>query len=249
MVPGSARPCPGTPSRQAVSESPVPTARDQNRDDLGGARIAFLRLAPDRRQPPPPERESARGGPPPSARCREERRQQGAALAGADTPCDLDLVVEPGVGAEVVERSACTRPGVARPVDDPADPGRHQSAGAHRAGFESDHQGDVGEPPPAHGGRGVAQHQDLGVRSGVGGAFPLVVSGRHDLTGDQGDRADGNLPSAAAARASVRASSMASSSLSGVVSVVAMTQYARSGAGQEVRRVERLRAWLAAALD
>ena len=51
----------------------------------------------------------------------------------------------------------------------------------------------LGEPPPAHGGGGVAQGQDLGVRRRVGGALTLVVAGGHDPPVDQGDRTDGHL--------------------------------------------------------
>ena len=86
------------------------------------------------------------------------------------------------------------RPRVARPEDDPTDPGRHQRTGAHGARLERDDQRELGEPPPAHAGGGVAQGQDLGMRSRVAGPLPLVVAGGHDPPADQGDRTDGNFP-------------------------------------------------------
>ena len=74
--------------------------------------------------------------------------------SSARTPArDRQLVVEPGVVAEVVEGAAGTGPRVGGPEDEPADPGGHQRAGAHGAGLEGHHQGHLGEPPAAHGRR------------------------------------------------------------------------------------------------
>ena len=76
-------------------------------------------------------------------------------------------MVEAGVAAELVERSAGPRFRIGRPEDEPTGPGGDQSAGAHGAGLEGHHQCHIGESPRAQGGGGVAQGQDLGMGGGV----------------------------------------------------------------------------------
>ena len=62
----------------------------------------------------------------------EEGGQQGGALGGSDAPGHLDLVVEAGVSAEVVEGPARTGPRVGFPEDDPLHPRRRRRTGTHR---------------------------------------------------------------------------------------------------------------------
>ena len=123
----------------------------------------------------------------------EEGGQQIPARRGGDTTGDIELVVEPGVRAEVVERAAGPRPGVAGAEDDPAHSARDQCSGAHGAGLERDDQGHGIEPPPARSHGGIAQCQDLGVRRRIGCRLSLVVAGRHDPPIDECDGTDWHL--------------------------------------------------------
>ena len=150
-------------------------------------------MPPDRNQATPPEADGARACSPIRPFLGEERREKGGAFGGADPTSDLELVVEPRIGTEVVERSAGTGPRVARPEDDPPHSGRHESAGAHGARLEGDDQRELGEPPSAHGGGGIAQGQDLGVCGRVACALTLVMAGCHDVPADQRHSADRNL--------------------------------------------------------
>ena len=120
----------------------------------------------------------------------EERGQEIPARRGGDATGDLELVVEPGVRAEVVERAAGPSPGVAGAEDDPAHSACDQGSRAHGAGLERDDQCHCMEPPSADGDGGIAQGQDLGVRRRIGLDLSLVVAGRHDPPIDEGDGAD-----------------------------------------------------------
>ena len=123
----------------------------------------------------------------------EEANQQSGGLVGQHAACHRQLVVEPGIGAQVVERAAGPGLRVGGAEHQPSHPRRHQGAGAHRARLQGDHHGDVVEPPRAdHLGR-VAQGQDLGVGRRVGSALALVVPGRHHHPVADGYGPDGHV--------------------------------------------------------
>src|ERR1039458_6069743 len=75
---------------------------------------------------PPPERLAAAPG-------REEPGQQCGRLCRPDPDGDRYLVVEPGIGAQVVEGAACPRLHVGGPVDQAAQPSGDEGTGAHRS--------------------------------------------------------------------------------------------------------------------
>ena len=130
----------------------------------------------------------------PSQRRAAKNSSSSAPHSSASTPPrHRQLVVEPGVGAQLVERPARPGLGVGRAEDEASHPGGHEGPGAHRAGLECHHQGDVAEPPGPEGGRRVAQRQDLGVGGGVEAQLPLVVAGGDDPAVDDGDGTDGDV--------------------------------------------------------
>ena len=159
-------------------------------DDLPLMGCLFVRRRVSCLPPGPVLRRARPAGP----LLRKEGRQERPALVGAHAGGHGQLVVEPGVRTEVVERAAGTGPRVARPVDQPADPGRDECTRAHRARLERHHHRDVGQSPAPDRGRGVAEGQHLGVRGRVASALTLVVTGRHDPPVDQRHGADGHLP-------------------------------------------------------
>ena len=124
---------------------------------------------------------------------REPRLQELGAFRFLDPRFHGNLMVEPGIGAEVVQRTARARLGVGGPEHQPAQPGGHRRAGAHRARFERDVQGGVVQSPRSGLGRGLAQGQDLGVAGRVAGGLSLVAGGRdHPIPADH-DRSDRHL--------------------------------------------------------
>ena len=124
---------------------------------------------------------------------REERAEERTAFVGSHAVGHGQLMVEPGVGAEVVERAARSSARVARAEDEPADPGGNERARTHGARFEGDDHGDVGQSPIPDDGRRVAQHQHLGVCGRVARALALVVTRRHQPPIDERDGTHGYL--------------------------------------------------------
>ena len=181
------------------------SGRDASRSDLvrnleegllgsvAGAKNEVRRIPPDPNQATSPEADGAA----PSSRTvrfpakNDDRR---AAHSAAPTP-------------PVTSSSWLSRGSVQRLYSVPQAPARgslapkttRRTLAATRAPAHMGHGSRVttsvtlGEPPAAHGGGGVAQGQDLGVRRRVGGTLTLVVPGGDDVPADQGDRTDGNL--------------------------------------------------------
>src|ERR1019366_4740391 len=111
------------------------------------------------RIPPPGRLAAAPGG--------EESGQQCGRFCRPDPDGDRYLVVEPGIGAQVVEGAACPRLHVGGPVDQAAQPSGDEGTGAHRTRFQGHHQGHLGQPPRAQCASRVGQRQHLRVRRGV----------------------------------------------------------------------------------
>ena len=111
-----------------------------------------------------------------------------------DTPDEGYLMVEPGICAEVVERSAsaCLRIGGAE--DEATEPGRDACSRAHGARLERHHESRISEPPAADRGRGISKGKHLSVCGRIARKLPLVVTSSHDLVADEHDRADGHVP-------------------------------------------------------
>ena len=124
---------------------------------------------------------------------REERAEERTAFVGSHAVGHGQLMVEPGVGAEVVERAARSSARVARAEDEPADPGGNERARTHGARFEGDDHGDVGQSPISDDGRRVAQHQHLRVCGRVARVLALVVTRRHQSPIDERDGTHGYL--------------------------------------------------------
>ena len=159
----------------------------------------------------------------------EERRQEGGAFGGSDATGDLEFVVEPGIGAEVVQRAAGAGPRVAGPEDDPP------TLAATRAPAHMGHGSRVttsvssgSRHPPMV---AAASRRARISACAVGSAAPSRSLWRAATTFPpiKATAPTGTSPPSPAARASARASAMASSSPSGVFSRAAMPQYARSG--------------------
>lgn len=128
-----------------------------------------------------------------AATVEKEAGEQFAALRRPHPGPEGDLVVEPRVGEHVVERPARTGLRVVGAEDDPGDPGAEQCAGAHRARFEGDDDGDVVEPPATERFGRPADDEQLGVRGRVAEQFAFVVGPGDDLAVAQCDRADGHV--------------------------------------------------------
>ena len=90
-------------------------------------------------------------------------------------------MVEPGVGAEVVEAAEGAGLRVDRSEGHHADARRLRGARAHRARLECHDERVAVEAPRSGGGGRVTQCEHLGVCGRVGRRFPLVVT-----TGDDG---------------------------------------------------------------
>ena len=159
---------------------------------------------------PPPARVAA----PRLSGARRRRRCSRAVDSSARTPwVTVDLVVEAGIGAEVVERARGAGLRVGGAEDQAVDPGGPQGAGAHRARLEGDDQGHAVEAPGAPGRGGVAEAEQLGVGGGVAGQLPLVVAAGDHLAVDAARRRRwGRRSCSGAAAASSRASRMAAAS-------------------------------------
>ena len=114
-------------------------------------------LRHDRRGSDP--RSAAAGG--------EELLDQRRARFGVNAGHDGDLVVEPRVGGEVVERTGGTRARVGRTEHDQVDARRQRGSRAHRARLDRRDQRVTAEPPAADDLRGTSQRQDLRVRGRV----------------------------------------------------------------------------------
>ena len=102
-------------------------------------------------------------------------------------------MIQAGVVTQVVEGPAGPGARVGRTEHKPSHPGRHERTGAHRAGLERHHEGDLAQPPSSECNSGVPQGQDLGVCRRVARQLALVVARRHHLPADQGDGADGHV--------------------------------------------------------
>jgi len=116
--------------------------------------------------------------------CEEHRR-----FVGADTGHHLDLVVEARIHGEVVERAARAGVRICGAEHDLIDAGRHQRAGAHRAGLQRDNQGGALEAPGSHHLGGVSEREQLGMGSRIAGPLALVVALGDHLTVAEHDSA------------------------------------------------------------
>src|ERR1700693_2783423 len=103
-------------------------------------------------------------------------------------------MVEPWVGAQVVQGAARSCPWVARAVDESADAGGYQGACAHGTGFERHDDRHLREPPAPHEPGRVTEDEHLGMGGGILCALALVVAGCDDPPTNQGDGTDGHLP-------------------------------------------------------
>lgn len=100
---------------------------------------------------------------------------------------DVELVVQPWVGTQVVQGPQRTGIGVGGTPHDPTDPGCPGGSGAHRAWFQGDEQGRLVEPPGSKLGGRIPQGEYLCVGRGVIGGFPLVVTAGDDPLTDGHD--------------------------------------------------------------
>jgi len=107
----------------------------------------------------------------------EEVFEQGGGFVGHEGGDDGESVVEPGVVAELVERSDAAGLGVVGGVDESVDACVDERAGAHGAGLEGDGHGVAGESPGVEPGGGGAEGGDLGVGGGVVVELASVVAG------------------------------------------------------------------------
>jgi len=105
-------------------------------------------------------------------------------------------MVEPGIGAQVVERAAGARLRISGAVDEATDPGRDAGTSAHGTRFERHHKSRIFEPPAADRDRGVSEGKHLGVCSRITRQLALVVTSSHYLVADEHNRADRHVPMA-----------------------------------------------------
>lgn len=103
---------------------------------------------------------------------------------------DLEVVAEPRVGCEVVDRPERAGLEIGRSKDDPADPRVHERTGTHCAGLERDDEFGVVEAPCPELLAGISHRKDFRVGGRVGRELSLVMSGSDDLTVDDNDRPD-----------------------------------------------------------
>jgi hypothetical protein len=96
------------------------------------------------------------------------------------TAYDLDMMIELGVIDDLqygVDRPSLR---IFGPINQPADPGVGDGAGAHRAWFNRDVQVAIEQAIVADGLAGFAQRQDLGVRRGIMSADGTVAAAADD---------------------------------------------------------------------
>ena len=100
---------------------------------------------------------------------------------GPGAPHHRKLVVETGVGAEVVQRTARSRLGIGCRKNQPAQARRHQGPSAHGARLQRHVEGRIDQPPGADGPGRLTYSQNLGVRRGVAGSLPGVGAPADDF--------------------------------------------------------------------
>ena len=99
-------------------------------------------------------------------------------------------MIEPGVGAQVVQGAAGAGLGVEGAEDEAVQPGEDRRPGAHRARLEGDDEGGLVEAPGAERLGGVSEGEDLGVRGRVLAHLTFVVTLGDDLAADEDDGSD-----------------------------------------------------------
>ena len=127
-----------------------------------------------------------------SRRAAKNPDSSAAALVGPDPSGDRELVVEAGVGAEVVEGAARPALRVGGSEDESAHSGCDQGTCAHRARLERDHQSDAGErrqPPSTAAVSGEDQDLRVAVRSRRNSRL-LPWRLAHHPVPEEGDRPD-----------------------------------------------------------
>ena len=107
---------------------------------------------------------------------------------GSQPVDDDELMVEPGVGAELIEASEGSGLGVGCTERHQVEACCHCRARAHGAGLDGDNEHTSAESPGSGDIGGIAQRQDLGVRSRVVRGLTFVVACREDgAVGTVGD--------------------------------------------------------------
>src|SRR5690606_38037476 len=126
----------------------------------------------------------------------EEVLEHLRALLLADPGDHLHAVVEAGVADHVPDRSGGTGLRVPRPEHDPADPGQHERARAHRARLQRDHEGAPVQPPAGERTGRLPQGEDLGVRGGVAvGLATVTPAAEYGTVRSEDDGADRHVTS------------------------------------------------------
>ena len=123
----------------------------------------------------------------------EEISQQAGTLFGPHSVAHLKLVVQPGVGPQVVKRSKGPSVWVRGSPHNPVQAGRPGRAGTHRARFKGHDEGRPDKMPGAHLGSCIPEGQQLGVGCRIDEALPLIVSTGHDPVTNVHHRADRHL--------------------------------------------------------
>lgn len=104
-------------------------------------------------------------------------------------------MIQPWLRWNIHDRSACARFGVERSEDQTGNPGQHNGADAHAAGFQGDIEGALGEAPAVHLFGCFTDDKQLCMCCGVLNGFPQIVRpGDDDAIADEeggdGDFAD-----------------------------------------------------------
>ena len=123
----------------------------------------------------------------------EEIGQQAGTLFSPDPLVHLKLVVQPGVGPQVVKRPKGPSIWIRGSPYNPAQASRPGRARTHWARFKSHDKGRSGKTPGAHLGSRIPEGQQLGVGCRIDEALPLIVSTGHDPVADGHHRPDRHL--------------------------------------------------------